>query len=30
MTENAAAGAPPWFDEEARALVAQLADGGRR
>jgi aryl-alcohol dehydrogenase-like predicted oxidoreductase len=23
--ENAAAGAPPWFDEEARALVARLA-----
>ena len=25
MRENAAAGAPPWFDEEARALVARLA-----
>jgi aryl-alcohol dehydrogenase-like predicted oxidoreductase len=23
--ENAAAGAPPWFDEDARALVARLA-----
>jgi aryl-alcohol dehydrogenase-like predicted oxidoreductase len=30
MTENAAAGAPPWFDQEARALVARLAGGGRR
>jgi len=25
MGENAAAGAPPWFDDEARALVARLA-----
>ena len=25
MRENAAAGAPPWFDDEARALVARLA-----
>ena len=25
VRENAAAGAPPWFDEEARALVARLA-----
>jgi aryl-alcohol dehydrogenase-like predicted oxidoreductase len=25
MRENAAAGAPPWFDGEARALVARLA-----
>jgi len=25
MTENAAAGAPPWFDREARELVARLA-----
>jgi aryl-alcohol dehydrogenase-like predicted oxidoreductase len=31
MRENAAAGAPPWFDEEARALVARLAGAdGRR
>ncbi|MEA2270128.1 MAG: hypothetical protein QOC64_2738 [Solirubrobacteraceae bacterium] len=29
MTENAVAGAPPWFDEEARALVARLAGSGR-
>jgi aryl-alcohol dehydrogenase-like predicted oxidoreductase len=25
VRENAAAGAPPWFDEQARALVARLA-----
>jgi aryl-alcohol dehydrogenase-like predicted oxidoreductase len=25
VAENAAAGAPPWFDEDARALVARLA-----
>jgi diketogulonate reductase-like aldo/keto reductase len=25
MTENAAAGAPPWFDDEHRAYVARLA-----
>jgi aryl-alcohol dehydrogenase-like predicted oxidoreductase len=25
MRENAAAGVPPWFDEEVRALVARLA-----
>ena len=25
VRENAAAGAPPWFDEEARAHVARLA-----
>jgi aryl-alcohol dehydrogenase-like predicted oxidoreductase len=30
MRENAAGGAPPWFDDEARALVAQLAGAGRR
>src|SRR3954464_8631844 len=32
VRENAAAGAPPWFDDEARALVAPLAApprGGR-
>jgi aryl-alcohol dehydrogenase-like predicted oxidoreductase len=29
MRENAAAGVPPWFDEEVRALVARLA-GARR
>jgi aryl-alcohol dehydrogenase-like predicted oxidoreductase len=29
MGENAAAGAPPWFDEDARALVARLAGAGR-
>lgn len=27
MTENAAAGGPPWLDAEARAYVARLADG---
>jgi aryl-alcohol dehydrogenase-like predicted oxidoreductase len=27
VAENAAAGAPPWFDDEARALVARLAGG---
>ena len=25
VAENAAAGSPPWFDEEARARVAELA-----
>jgi hypothetical protein len=25
--ENAAAGAPPWFDAEQRALVERLAGG---
>jgi aryl-alcohol dehydrogenase-like predicted oxidoreductase len=30
MRENAAAGAPPWFDGEARRLVAGLAGAGRR
>jgi aryl-alcohol dehydrogenase-like predicted oxidoreductase len=30
MGENAAAGAPPWFDEDARALVARLASAERR
>jgi aryl-alcohol dehydrogenase-like predicted oxidoreductase len=30
MGENAAAGAPPWFDAEARDLVARLAGAGRR
>src|SRR3954471_4009627 len=28
MRENAAAGAPPWFDDEARAHVARLAGAG--
>jgi aryl-alcohol dehydrogenase-like predicted oxidoreductase len=28
MAENAAAGAPPWFDDEARAYVARLAGAG--
>jgi aryl-alcohol dehydrogenase-like predicted oxidoreductase len=28
MGENAAAGAPPWFDDEARGLVARLAGAG--
>jgi aryl-alcohol dehydrogenase-like predicted oxidoreductase len=27
MTENAAAGAPPWFGDDERALVARLATG---
>jgi hypothetical protein len=27
MTENAEAGQPPWFDREARELVARLARG---
>jgi aryl-alcohol dehydrogenase-like predicted oxidoreductase len=30
MRENAAAGAPPWFDDEARELVARLAGAGPR
>jgi hypothetical protein len=30
MRENAAAGAPPWLDDEARGLVARLAGAGRR
>jgi aryl-alcohol dehydrogenase-like predicted oxidoreductase len=29
MRENAAAGAPPWFDDDARGLVARLAGAGR-
>ena len=28
VRENAAAGAPPWFDDDARALVAGLAGAG--
>src|SRR3954469_25322757 len=28
MRENAAAGAPPWFDDEARAHVARLVGAG--
>jgi aryl-alcohol dehydrogenase-like predicted oxidoreductase len=28
MRENAAAGAPPWFDDDARGLVARLAGAG--
>jgi len=28
--ENAAAGEPPWFDEDVRAYVAELATGTRR
>src|SRR4051812_15140266 len=28
MRQNAAAGAPPWFDDEARAHVARLAGAG--
>jgi aryl-alcohol dehydrogenase-like predicted oxidoreductase len=28
MRENAAAGAPPWFDDDARALVTRLAGSG--
>ena len=28
MAANAAAGAPPWFGPEERALVSRLADAG--
>jgi hypothetical protein len=27
MTENAAAGDPPWFGPDERALVERLAEG---
>ena len=30
MTENAAAGAPPWFGEEERRYVSELARRHRR
>jgi aryl-alcohol dehydrogenase-like predicted oxidoreductase len=30
MTENAAAGSPPWFDEETRAAVLKIAGESRR